>query len=167
MLGLALALTLNPNPNQATHHSDGWGGALQLRSQWRAPLPTAAAADAADSDGGRVVVRFRGTALRDASSNGHGGGGGHGGDAPPRSAQIAAAVAAGAQRRHGWAAEMVGFDLEVCALWLPACVVVALPLTPGWVASNPKRFFPAEQPGGRGTGADETQLLTPNPNPNT
>ena len=141
------------------HHSDAWGGALQLLAKWRAPLPTATAA--ANSDGGgRVVVRFRGTALRDASSSAHGGGG-HGGEAPPRSAQIAAAVAAGAQRRHGWTAEMVCFDLEVCALWLPSCIVVALPLTPGWVASNPKRFFPAEaeqSSGGRGTGADETQL---------
>ena len=53
---------------------------------------------------------------------------------------------------------MVHFDLEVCALWLPSCAVVALPLTRGWVASGPKRFFAAEQPGGTGRGADETRL---------
>ena len=53
---------------------------------------------------------------------------------------------------------MTHFDLEVCALWLPSCVVVALPLTRGWVACNPKRFFPAEHPGGAGSGPDETVL---------
>mmetsp|Transcript_16776 Transcript_16776/g.45492 ORF Transcript_16776/g.45492 Transcript_16776/m.45492 type:complete len:1127 (-) Transcript_16776:260-3640(-) len=127
----------------ATHHSEEWTGALNLVRAWRGPLPAQG-------------VFFRGTALRDTSGIG---------DAP-RSNDIAAAAAAGAYRRHGWTADMRYFDIEVCALWLPSSVLVALPLTPGWIASG-KTFFPLEtiptettktRAGGGGGAHDEQRL---------